>query len=126
MACWVRCRRKCSGTFWIPGPGSLDFPGSEDLAQRFKTLVPPEALAASEQQDPKTQLVTLQNQVKQATEALQHDSAGVEQSKQTETVATQQVAMLEQPWPDAGANLDNSRESVEAMKIQKCRWSFRQ
>ena len=33
--------------------GSLDFPGSEDLAQRFKTLVPPEALAASEQPDPR-------------------------------------------------------------------------
>ena len=33
--------------------GSLDFPGSEDLAARFKTLVPPEALAAVSRPTPR-------------------------------------------------------------------------
>ena len=100
--------------------GSLDFPGSEDLAARFKTLVPPEALAASEQTDPKTQLVTMQNQLKQATEALQQMQQAMEQSKQTETVATQQVALLEQQVAQMQARLADKTESnqLEAMKLQ--------
>jgi hypothetical protein len=93
--------------------GSLDFPGSEDLAARFKTLVPPEALAASEQTDPKTQLVTLQNQVKQATEALQMLQQQLEQSKQTETVATQQVALLERSLADMKVRLDNKQAELQ-------------
>ena len=92
---------------------SLDFPGSEDLAQRLKTLVPPEALAASEQQDPRTQLVTLQNQVKQATEALQMLQQQLEQSKQTETVATQQVQLLERALADARVKLDNKQAELQ-------------
>ena len=73
-------------------------PGAEDLAARFKTLVPPEALAASEQQDPRNQLVTMQNQVQAGTEALQMLQQQLEQSRsRLRTVATQQVAVaLEQ------------------------------
>ena len=103
--------------------GSLDFPGSEDLAQRLKTLVPPEALSASEQQDPKTQLVTLQNQVKQATEALQMLQQQMEQSKQTEEVATQQVALLERALADMKVKLDNKEQELQ-IDIQKAQWDY--
>ena len=103
--------------------GSLDFPGSEDLAARFKTLVPPEALAASEQTDPKTQLVTLQNQVKQATEALQQMQQALEQSKQTETVATQQVQLLERALADAKVRFDNKTQELQ-LDAQKSQWQY--
>lgn len=99
---------------------SLDFPGSEDLAQRLKTLVPPEALAASEQQDPKTQLVTLQNQLKQATEALQMLQQQNQQATQQAQVATQQVALLEQQVAQMQTRLaDKSQENqLELAKTQ--------
>jgi hypothetical protein len=102
---------------------ALDFPGSEDLAARFKTLVPPEALAASEQQDPRTQLVTLQNQVKQATEALQAMQQQLEQSKQTETVATQQLALAEKALADMKVRLDNKAQELQ-VDAQKAQWQF--
>ena len=100
--------------------GSLDFPGSEDLAQRLKTLVPPEALSASEQQDPKTKLVTMQNQLKQATEALQMLQQQMEQSKQTEELATQQMKLLEQQVATMQARLaDKDQENqLTAQKNQ--------
>lgn len=102
---------------------ALDFPGSEDLAARFKTLVPPEALAASEQTDPRTQLVTLQNQVKQATEALQAMQQQLEQSKQTETVATQQLALAEKALADMKVRLDNKAQELQ-VDAQKAQWQF--
>lgn len=99
---------------------NLDFPGSEDLAQRLRTLVPPEALAASEQQDPKTQLVVLQNNLKQATEALQMLQQQNQQATQQSQVATQQVALLEQQVATMQARMaDKQAENqLEAMKLQ--------
>lgn len=91
--------------------GSLDFPGSEDLAARLKTMVPPAALAASEQSDPKTQLVTLQNQLKQATEALQMLQQHNQQATQQSEIATQQVKLLEQQLADKQA--ENHLESIK-------------
>ena len=102
---------------------SLDFPGSEDLAQRLRTLVPPEALAASEQQDPRTHLVQLQNQVKQATEALQMMQAELAQSKQTEAVAVQQVALLEKALADMKVRLDNKAQAYQ-LDAQKAEIDF--
>jgi hypothetical protein len=100
--------------------GSLDFPGSEDLAARLKTMVPPAALATSEQQDPKTQLVQIQNQLKQATEALQMLQQELEKTKQTEQVATQSVALLERALADARVKLDNKQAElhVDMQKAQ--------
>jgi hypothetical protein len=92
---------------------SLDFPGSEDLAARLKTLVPPEALAASEQQDPRTQLVTLQNQVKQATDALQAMQQQMEQMKQQTELATQQLALTERTNADMKVRLDNKAQELQ-------------
>ena len=103
--------------------GSLDFPGSEDLAARLKTMVPPQALAASEQADPKTQLVQAQNQVKQATEALQQMQQQLEQSKQTETVATQQVQLLERALADAKVRFDNKTQELQ-LDAQKSQWQY--
>lgn len=102
---------------------SLDFPGSEDLAQRFKTLVPPEALAASEHQDPRTQLVLLQQQVQQATAALQRMQAELEKSKQTETVAVQQVSLLEKALADSKVRLDNKAQELQ-LDAQKADLDF--
>jgi hypothetical protein len=101
--------------------GSLDFPGSEELAARLKTMVPPAALAASEQQDPKTQLVQMQNQLKQATEALQVLQQQMQQSKQTEEVATQQMKLLEQQVATMQARLADKQEEnqLQAMKQQQ-------
>ena len=90
--------------------GSLDFPGSEDLAARLKTMVPPAALAASEQQDPKTQLVQLQNQLKQATEALQMLQQQLQQSTQLSEVSKQQVALLEQQVATMQARLADKQQ----------------
>ena len=100
--------------------GSLDFPGSEDLSARFKTLVPPEALSASEQQDSGTQLVQLQNQLKQATAALQQMQQQMQQSQQTEQVAVQQVKLLEQQVAQMQARLaDKAQENqLQAQKQQ--------
>lgn len=99
---------------------SLDFPGSEDLAQRLKTLVPPEALSASEQQDPKTQLVTMQNQLKQAAEALQMLQQQNQQATQQSEIATQQVKLLEQQVATMQARLaDKQAENqLESIKLQ--------
>jgi hypothetical protein len=98
--------------------GSLDFPGSEELAARLKTMVPPAALAASEQQDPKTQLVQMQNQLKQATEALQMLQQQMAQSKQTEEVATQSVKLLEQQVATMQARLADKQEENQ-LTMQK-------
>jgi hypothetical protein len=98
--------------------GSLDFPGSEDLAQRLKTMVPPAALAASEQTDPKTQLVTLQNQVKQATEALQMMQQQLQESQQISEVSKQQVALLEQQVATMQARLADKQEENQ-LTMQK-------
>jgi hypothetical protein len=92
---------------------SLDFPGSEDSSQRLKTLVPPEALAASEQGDPKTQLVQAQQQLQQATQALQMLQQELEKTKQTEQVATQSVALLERALADAKVKLDNKQAELQ-------------
>jgi hypothetical protein len=101
--------------------GSLDFPGSEELAARLKTMVPPAALAASEQQDPQTQLVQAQNHVKQATEALQMLQQQNQQAQQHAQVATQQVALLEQQVAQMQARLaDKQQENqLEALKLQQ-------
>jgi chromosome segregation ATPase len=102
---------------------ALDFPGSEDLAARFKTLVPKEALAASEQQDPRNQLVMMQSQLAEATQALQVLQQQLEQSKQTETVATQQVALLEKAMADLKVRLDNKAQELQ-VDAQKAQWQF--
>ena len=90
--------------------GSLDFPGSEDLAARLKTMVPPAALAASEQTDPKTQLVTMQNQLQQATQALQMLQQQNQQAQEQAQVATQQVALLEQQVATMQARLADKQQ----------------
>ena len=87
--------------------------------------MPPEALSACEQTDPKTQLVTLQNQVKQATEASSRCQQQHQQVKQTEELATQQVALLEQQVATMQARLaDKQQENqLEPCKLQM-KWSL--
>lgn len=103
--------------------GALDFPGSDELAQRLRTLVPPEALAASEQTDPRTQLVQLQNQLTQATQALQQAQQQLQQSQTTEQAATQQVALLERTVADMKVQLDNKQRELE-VDARKAQWDY--
>ena len=103
--------------------GSLDFPGSEDLAARLKTMVPPAALAASEQSDPKTQMVQLQNQLKQATEALQTLQQQSQQAQEQAQVSTQQVALLEQQVAVMQARLADKQQENQ-LTAQKNRMDY--
>lgn len=67
--------------------------------------------------------MTLQNQVKQATEALQQMQQALEQSKQTETVATQQVQLLERALADAKVRFDNKTQELQ-LDAQKSQWQY--
>ena len=67
--------------------------------------------------------MTLQNQVKQATEALQMMQQELEQTKQTETVATQQVQLLERALADARVKLDNKQQELQ-VDTQKAQWQY--
>jgi hypothetical protein len=101
--------------------GTLDFPNSDELAQRFRTLVPPAALSATESNQPEQQVVQLQNQLKQAAEQLQMLQQQLQQTAQTEQVATQQMKLLEQEVAAARARLaDKQAENqLQAMKQQQ-------
>lgn len=101
--------------------GSLDFPGSQDLANRFRTLVPPEALQASEGQQPEQQVAMLQNQVQQATQQLQVLQQQLQESKQTEQVATQSLALTEQENARLKTQAADKRQT-NALETQKAAW----
>jgi hypothetical protein len=90
--------------------GSLDIPYSQEIAARLRTLVPPNALAATEQKDPATHVAQLQNQVQQATQALQQMQQQLQESAQQSEVATQQVKLLEQQVAAMQARLADKAE----------------
>ena len=78
---------------WV---GSLDIPYASEIAARLKTIVPPEALAATEQKDPETLMAQLQNQVAQLTQQIQGMEQGLQEATQLAEVSKQQVVLLEQ------------------------------
>ena len=75
---------------WI---GSLDVPNSEELAARLKTVVPPEALEATKDKNPQTAIAALQNQVQQATQALQQMQQQLQEATQIAEVSKQQLML---------------------------------
>ena len=101
--------------------GSLDFPGSQDLANRLRTLVPPEALQATEGQKPEQQVAMLQNQVQQVTQQLQGLQQQLQESKQTEQVATQQLALTEQENARLKTQAADKTRDLQ-LDLQRAKW----
>jgi hypothetical protein len=101
---------------------TLDFPGSQELAQRLKTLVPPEALAASEQVKPETKVVQLQNQLQQVGTQFQALQQQMQQDKATQEAAIQQVKLLEQQVATMQTRLADKQQENQ-LDAQKNAWA---
>jgi hypothetical protein len=103
---------------WV---SSLDIPYSQELAARLKTLVPPEALAATKDTNPQTAIATLQNQLQQLTQQLQAMQQQLQEAQQQSQVATQQLALTERANADLKVKLDDKSRAnqLEAEKNQQ-------
>jgi hypothetical protein len=103
---------------WI---GSLDIPNSEELAARLKTIVPPEALAATKDKNPQTAIAALQNQLQQATQALQQQQQQLQEAQQIAEVSKQQLVLTEQRNATLETRLaDKAQDNqLEAQKNQR-------
>jgi uncharacterized protein (DUF3084 family) len=102
--------------------GSLDIPQAEELAARLKTMVPPEALAATEGQgNPQTQLVQAQNEARQAKQQLEALTQQMQQLQQQTQVATQTVALTEQENARLKTQLSDKRRDL-ALDMQRYKW----
>jgi chromosome segregation ATPase len=101
--------------------GSLDVPAAEEISARLRTLVPPEALQATEGGSPESKVAILQNQVQQATQALQALQGQMQQLQQTSEVATQQLALTEQENARLKTQLADKSRDI-AVDTQKAKW----
>ena len=103
---------------WV---AQLDIPYSEDLAARLKTAVPPEALAATKDKDPQTAVAALQNQVQQATQALQQMQQQLQEATQIAEVSKQQLVLTEQRNATLETRLADKQadNQLEAQKNQR-------
>lgn len=103
--------------FWT---SDMDIPHSEEIGARLKTAVPPEALAATQDDNPETRVATLQTQLQQLGEQFQALQQQMQQVQQTEQVATQQLALAEQQVAQMQARLaDKQQENqLDAQKNQ--------
>jgi portal protein len=100
---------------WV---GSLDIPYSQELAARLQTIVPPEALAATKDGNPQTQLATLQNQLQQLTQQMQAMQQQLQEAQQQSQLATQQLALTERANADLKVKLDDKSQE-NALKAQE-------
>lgn len=100
---------------------NLDFPGSQDLAARLKTLVPPAALSATEGGNPEQKVAQLQNQLQQATQQLQGLTQQMEQMQQQTQLSTQQLALTEQENARLKTQMADKRQE-NAISTQKAAW----
>jgi hypothetical protein len=101
--------------------GSLDVPQADEMAARLKTLVPPEALQATEGGAPEHKVAMLQNQVQQAQQQLQQVTQALQQMQQQTQVATQQLALTEQENARLKTQLSDKRRDI-AVETQKAKW----
>lgn len=101
--------------------GSLDIPGAEELSQRLRTLVPPEALQATQGGSPETQLVQAQNAARQAQQQLEALTQEMQKLQQQTQVATQQLALTEQENARLKTRLEDKRQT-EAIETYKAKW----
>jgi hypothetical protein len=97
---------------------SLDIPYSDEIAARLKTAVPAPALAATKDANPETQVATLQNQITELGKQYQILQQQLEQSKQTEQVSTQQLALAEKTVADMKVRLDNKTLELEVDRLK--------
>lgn len=100
---------------------SLDIPYSDEIAARLKTAVPPQALAATQEDNPETRVATLQTQMQQLGAAFQKLQQQFQQAQQTEQVATQQLALAEKAVADMKVKLDDKSQENQ-LEAQKNAW----
>lgn len=100
---------------------SLDIPYSDEIAARLKTAVPPQALAATQDENPETRVATLQTQIQQLGAEFQKLQQQFQQAQQTEQVATQQLALAEKSVADMKVKLDDKSQE-NALEAQKNAW----
>jgi hypothetical protein len=100
---------------------SLDIPYSDEIAARLKTVVPPQALAATQDANPETRVAQLQNQITELGKQFQVLQQQLEQSKQTEQVSTQQLALAEKTVADMRVKLD-TKDQENQLEAQKNQW----
>lgn len=105
--------------------GALDVPFSEEIAARLKTAVPPEALAATKDGSPESQVPVLQTQLQQAAQALQLLQQQLQESQQTQQVATQQVALTEQENARLKTQLADKARDL-AIETQRAKWEHQE
>jgi hypothetical protein len=101
--------------------GNLDIPAAEQLAARLKSMVPPEALAQEESDDPATQLTQAQNALKQAQQQLQVVTQQLQESQKTSEVSVQQVKLLEQQVATMQTRLADKTRDLQ-LEMQKASW----
>jgi chromosome segregation ATPase len=101
--------------------GDMDIPHSDEISARLKTAVPPQALAATQDENPETRVATLQTQLQQLGEQFQQLQQQMQQGKATEEAAVQQVKLLEQQVAQMQARMaDKSEENqLDAQKNQQ-------
>jgi len=101
--------------------GDMDIPHSDEISARLKTAVPPQALAATQDENPETRVATLQTQLQQLGEQFQQLQQQMQQGKATEEAAVQQVKLLEQQVAQMQVRMaDKSEENqLDAQKNQQ-------
>jgi hypothetical protein len=99
----------------------MDIPHSEEIGARLATAVPPEALAATKDDNPETRVATLQTQLQQLGTQFQQLQQQMQQDKAAQEAAIQQVKLLEQQVATAQARLaDKQQENqLDAQKNQQ-------
>ena len=103
---------------WV---AQLDIPYAEEIAARLRTVVPPEALDATKDKSPETAIAGLQNQLQQATQALQQMQQQLQEATQLAEVSKQQLTLTEQRNATLETRLaDKAQDNqLEAQKNQR-------
>lgn len=96
----------------------MDIPHAEEISARLATAVPPEALAATKDDNPETRVAALQTQLQQLGTQFQALQQELQQSKQTEQVSTQQLALAEKTVADMKVRLDNKTLELEVDRLK--------
>lgn len=108
---------------------NMDFPGSKDVADRIKKMLPPQLQDEADQQDPeaqlqqaKSQLQAMSQQHEQLTAALQHEIQ-IRETKQVETDGRYNIAKLQEETKIAVAEINTkAQQASERLKWEMAVW----
>jgi hypothetical protein len=107
---------------WV---SDMDVPHSEEISARLKVAVPPEALAATKDQNPATRVAQLQAQITQLGQQFQQVQQQLQSATQQSQVATQQLALQEQESARLRTQLADKQRS-EQIDAQKAEWDHQE